>query len=75
VRDGDVIELDIPGRRLSMQVSDEELERRRAAWRKPPPRYERGYGRLFSEHVSQANEGCDFDFLERGAPTPDPEIH
>jgi len=75
VRDGDIIELDIPGRRLSMKVSDEELDRRRAAWRKPPPRYERGYGRLFSEHVSQANEGCDFDFLERGAPTADPEIH
>jgi dihydroxy-acid dehydratase len=75
VRDGDVIELDIPGRRLSLQVGDEELNRRRAAWRKPPPRYGRGYGRLFSEHVSQANEGCDFDFLERAAPTPDPEIH
>ncbi len=75
VRDGDVIELDIPGRRLSLQVSDEELEKRRAAWRKPPPRYGRGYGRLFSEHVSQANEGCDFDFLERAAPTSDPEIH
>jgi dihydroxy-acid dehydratase len=75
VRDGDVIELDIPGRRLSLQVSDEELEKRRAAWRKPPPRYGRGYGRLFSEHVSQANEGCDFDFLERAAPTLDPEIH
>jgi dihydroxy-acid dehydratase len=75
VRDGDIIELDIPGRRLSMQVSDEELERRRAAWKRPAPRYERGYGRLFSDHVSQANEGCDFDFLERGAATPDPEIH
>ena len=75
VRDGDVIELDIPARRLSLHVSDEELEKRRAAWRKPPPRYARGYGRLFSEHVSQANEGCDFDFLERGAPIPDPEIH
>jgi dihydroxy-acid dehydratase len=75
VRDGDVIELDIPGRRLSMRVNDEELERRRAAWKRPAPRYERGYGRLFSEHVSQANEGCDFDFLERGAATADPEIH
>jgi dihydroxy-acid dehydratase len=72
VRDGDVIELDIPGRRLSIQVSDEELERRRAVWKRPAPRYERGYGRLFSEHVSQANEGCDFDFLERGAATADP---
>jgi dihydroxy-acid dehydratase len=75
VRDGDVIELDIPARRLSLKVSDDELARRRAAWRAPPPRYARGYGRLFSEHVTQANEGCDFDFLERGAPTPDPEIH
>ena len=75
VRDGDVIELDIPARRLSMNVSDEELARRRAQWRKPAPRYARGYGRLFSEHVSQANQGCDFDFLERGDPTPDPEIH
>ena len=75
VRDGDVIELDIPARRLSLNVSDEELEKRRAIWRKPPPRYARGYGRLFSEHVRQANEGCDFDFLERGAPIPDPEIH
>ena len=76
VRDGDVIELDIPGRRLSLAG-----ERRgarpapRRAGASPPPRYARGYGRLFSEHVSQANEGCDFDFLERGAPTPDPEIH
>jgi dihydroxy-acid dehydratase len=75
VRDGDIIELDIPGRRLNMQVSDEELDRRRAAWRKPAPHYARGYGRLFSDHVSQANEGCDFDFLERGAATADPEIH
>jgi dihydroxy-acid dehydratase len=75
VRDGDVIELDIPDRRLSLNVSDDELARRRAAWRRSQPRYARGYGRLFSEHVSQANEGCDFDFLERGAPTPDPEIH
>jgi dihydroxy-acid dehydratase len=75
VRDGDVIELDIPARRLSLVVSDEELDRRRAAWRRQPPRYARGYGRLFSEHVSQANEGCDFDFLEGTAPTPDPEIH
>ena len=52
VHDGDVIELDIPGRRLTLKVSDEELARRRAAWRQPPPRYARGYGRMFSEHVS-----------------------
>jgi dihydroxy-acid dehydratase len=75
VRDGDPIELDVPGRRLTLKVSDEELARRKAAWTPPPPRYGRGFGRLFAEHITQANEGCDFDFLERGVPTPDPEIH
>jgi dihydroxy-acid dehydratase len=74
VQDGDVIELDIPGRRLALLVSDDELKRRRAAWTAPEPRYLRGYGALFAQHVSQAHLGCDFDFLERGAPTPDPEI-
>jgi dihydroxy-acid dehydratase len=75
VRDGDVIELDVPGRKLTVKVSDDELARRKAAWRPPAPRYSRGYGRVFASHVTQANEGCDFDFLERGASTPDPEIH
>jgi dihydroxy-acid dehydratase len=75
VQDGDVIELDIPGRRLTMKVSDEELARRRAAWQKPAPHYPRGYGAVFSQHVTQANKGCDFDFLEAGAPIPEPEIH
>ena len=75
VQDGDMIELDIPGRRLSLNVSDDELARRRAVWRQPPPRYSRGYGRVFAEHVSQASEGCDFDVLERNGPTPNPEIH
>jgi len=75
VRDGDVIDLDVPGRKLTLKVSDEELARRKAAWQAPAPRYSRGYGRVFASHVTQANEGCDFDFLERGAPTPDPEIH
>jgi dihydroxy-acid dehydratase len=75
VRDGDVIELDVPGRKLTLKVSEEELARRRAAWKPPAPRYERGYGALFARHITQANEGCDFDFLERGAPTGEPEIH
>ena len=75
VQDGDVIALDVPARRLSLEVSDEELARRRAAWQPPPPRYLRGYGALSARHMTQANEGCDFDFLERGAATPDPEIH
>jgi dihydroxy-acid dehydratase len=75
VRDGDVIELDVPARRLTLKVGDEELARRKAAWTPPAPRYGRGYGQMFAQHITQANEGCDFDFLERGAPIPDPEIH
>jgi dihydroxy-acid dehydratase len=75
VENGDVIELDVPARTLTLKVGDEELARRRAAWRPPPPRYLRGYGALCAKHITQANDGCDFDFLEAGAPTPDPEIH
>jgi dihydroxy-acid dehydratase len=75
VRTGDEIVLDIPGRRLDVKLSDEELHRRRAAWQPPAQKYPRGYGQLFSGHVKQANEGCDFDFLEGTARIPDPEIH
>jgi dihydroxy-acid dehydratase len=75
VRDGDIIELDVPARRLTLAVSDEELVKRRAEWRQPAPRYGRGYGALYLQHITQANEGCDFDFLEAGVPTPEPEIH
>jgi dihydroxy-acid dehydratase len=56
-------------------VSEDELARRRAAWRPPPPKYLRGYGALCIGHITQANEGCDFDFLAAGPATPDPEIH
>ncbi|MBX6324264.1 MAG: dihydroxy-acid dehydratase, partial [Rhodospirillaceae bacterium] len=62
VRDGDRVRLDVPARRLDLMVGEEELARRRAAWR-PPPRPARGYARLYAEHVMQAPEGCDFDFL------------
>jgi dihydroxy-acid dehydratase len=75
VRDGDIVELDIPARRLTLRVGEEELARRRAAWQPPPPPYQRGYGAIFAQHITQANEGCDFDILEHGAPVPDPEIH
>jgi dihydroxy-acid dehydratase len=75
VKDGDIIELDIPARRLTLRVSDEELGRRRAAWAPPPPRYVRGYGALCAQHMSQANLGCDFDFLAASSPTADPDIH
>ncbi|HKB23977.1 MAG TPA: IlvD/Edd family dehydratase [Methylomirabilota bacterium] len=68
VRDGDQIELDVPGRRLTLRVSDEELAKRKAGWKPRPPKFTRGYGRLFLEHVLQANEGCDFDFLRGQTP-------
>ena len=75
VRSGDLIELDVSARRLDLKVSEDELARRRAAWHRPPPKYQRGFGALFQDHISQANEGCDFRFLEGTAPTPEPEIH
>ena len=65
----------VPSRRLHMRVTDAELAARRAAWVMPPPRYPRGYGRLFMDHIKQADEGCDFDFLEGTEPTADPAIH
>ncbi len=75
VRTGDPIELDVSNRRLELLVDEAELGRRRAAWKPPEPYYARGYGALFSRHVTQANEGCDFDFLAEGSPIPEPEIH
>jgi dihydroxy-acid dehydratase len=65
VREGDPIRLDVPARRLDLLVPEEELAGRRAAWRPKAPAYERGYGRLFLEHVLQAPQGCDFDFLRK----------
>jgi dihydroxy-acid dehydratase len=75
VRDGDVVELDVPARRLSLRVADDELARRRAGWRPRELPYPRGYGHLYARHVTQANRGCDFDFLEGIAPILEPEIH
>jgi len=75
VRDGDLITLDVSARRLTLDVDDAELARRRAKWQRPPPHYTRGFGALYQNHITQANEGCDFDFLEGTAATPDPEIH
>jgi dihydroxy-acid dehydratase len=75
VRDGDGIELDVQARKLNLQVSDEELANRRAQWRPEPSHYERGFGALYAAHVTQADRGCDFDLLEAGAETPEPEIH
>jgi dihydroxy-acid dehydratase len=75
VRNGDLVELDVANRRLHLQVSDEELARRRSEWQPPEHRYERGFGALYAAHVTQADQGCDFDFLHAGAATPEPEIH
>jgi dihydroxy-acid dehydratase len=68
VRDGDEIELDARGRRLTLRVADDELARRRAAWVPRPLPYARGYGKLFLDHVLQAHEGVDFDFLRGATP-------
>ncbi len=75
VRDGDLISLDVPNRRLDVLLSDNEWATRRAAWSRPAPLFRRGYGSLYAKHVTQANQGCDFDFLETDEETPDPEIH
>ena len=68
VRDGDEIELDVANRRLHLHVSDEELARRRSEWQAPTPAFGRGYGQLFLRHVTQAPQGCDFDFLRGSDP-------
>jgi dihydroxy-acid dehydratase len=75
VRNGDEIEVDVAARRIHLHVAEEELNRRRAAWKEPPPRYPRGYGAMYSAHIGQADEGCDFDFLAGNGGIPEPEIH
>jgi dihydroxy-acid dehydratase len=63
VKDGDLIELDVHGRRLELEVSNAELRKRLKSWKPPEPHYLRGYGRMFLDHILQAHQGCDFDFL------------
>lgn len=77
VRNGDRITLDVAARTINLDVPEAELANRRAAWKAPEPRYERGYGWMFNRHIRQANEGCDFDFLETGfgAPVGEPVIY
>ena len=75
VRDGDLIKLDVACRKLELLVPEAELAARRAAWKRPEVRYHRGYLALYSERVTQAHEGCDFDFLSGTAPVPEPAIH
>lgn len=75
VATGDFIELDIEARRLHLDVDDAQLARRRAAWTPPARPYARGFSRLYIDHVTQADKGCDFDFLAGIAPTPEPPIY
>jgi dihydroxy-acid dehydratase len=77
VETGDMISVDVPARSIRLEVTDAELAKRRKALAKPEVRYERGYGWMFSRHIKQANEGCDFDFLETsfGRPVDEPAIN
>jgi dihydroxyacid dehydratase/phosphogluconate dehydratase len=76
VRDGDLIELDVRARKLQLDVSEAELARRRAEWKPPAPKFDRGYGKLFCQECTQAHEGCDFKFLHAtGKPAAEPDIY
>lgn len=76
IRNGDMIRLDIPNRKLEVELTDEDLAERRKLWIAPKPKYERGFGWMFLKHIEQADKGCDFDFLrtEFGAEVPEPDI-
>lgn len=76
LKTGDIVRLDLAARRLDMLVPEDEIAARRAAWVAPEPRYQRGWGYLFSKHVGQADSGCDFDFLTRahGPAAGEPDI-
>jgi dihydroxy-acid dehydratase len=76
VRNGDIISIDVEARSIRLEIDDVEMERRRSEWKAPPARYERGYGYMFSRHIEQADQGCDFDFLRTdfGAPVGEPDI-
>jgi dihydroxy-acid dehydratase len=73
VETGDLITLDVPARILSINLPERTLASRKAAWTPPEERYARGYGALYAEHVTQANEGCDFGFLARPGASPEPD--
>ncbi|MDO6730979.1 L-arabinonate dehydratase [Marinovum sp. 2_MG-2023] len=77
VQTGDMIHFDMENRQLDLMISAEEMARRKAEWQPPAPNFQRGYGWMFAQHVNQANEGCDFDFLSRdfGAAAGEPDIY
>lgn len=76
LKTGDIVKLDIPNRTIDMLVDEDELAARRAAWVAPAPKFARGYGWMFAQHIKQANEGCDFDCLETdfGEAVGEPDI-
>ena len=76
IQTGDMITVDVPSRTIRVEISDEEMAKRRASWQVPERKFERGYGWMFSQHIQQANEGCDFDFLRTdfGKPVGEPDI-
>ena len=76
IRNGDIVSVDVGARKIELKVSDEEMATRQAAWLPPVEKYPRGYTKMYMEHVTQANDGCDFDFLEYNEKEiPEPEIH
>ena len=75
VETGDIIELDIPARKLELHVQEDELIRRKKAWVSPKKKFKRGFGAIYANHITQADVGCDFDVLEGTEATADPEIH
>ena len=77
IQNGDMIEVDIPNRSLNVDLSEAEFAERRRSWVAPVPRYERGYGHMYTQHIEQADKGCDFDFLRSdfGSPVEEPEIN
>jgi dihydroxy-acid dehydratase len=75
IKTGDFIELNVEQRELNVLISDEELATRQKSWRAKIKKFPRGYGHLFSQHVQQAHEGCDFDFLSGNEAIDEPEIH
>ena len=76
VHTGDIISVDVAARTISLEVDEAELQRRRSRLKPPAPRFERGYGFMFAQHIGQADEGCDFDFLQSdfGGPIGEPAI-
>ena len=77
IKTGDIIQVDIPNRKLDVDISKSEMKKRKEDWVAPKPRYERGYGYIYSKHIEQADKGCDFDFLSTdfGAAVEEPDIN